>query len=175
MARIYKEWMVQEILKDLDGKSAAILAGFESIKACDMDNLRQNIRRMGANMRVVKNTLARIAFQQKGFDVEALEEHLRGTTALITSGDEVVEVLKLLKDFSKEHTGFFIKVGYVEERVLTREELEHLATLPPRPQLLAQLVGAMQSPIYGLAGALQGLLRGLVSCLDQIAKQKEKE
>jgi large subunit ribosomal protein L10 len=100
-----------------------------------------------------------------------LDKYLEGPTAVAFSPDPVA-VAKIMTEFAKAHTELEVKSGLLESKVVTAEQLKTLAKLPPKEVLIAQVLGGMQTPLYGFAGSLAGLLRKFVYALDQIREQK---
>ncbi len=95
-------------------------------------------------LQIVKNTLARRAV--KDSDFACLDEHLVGPLALAAAEDPVA-VAKVLSKFQKDNDVFAIKAGAMSGNLLSAEEIQRLASLPGREELLAKLVGTLQAPI----------------------------
>ena len=147
-----------------------ILANFIGMDTAQMNELKRQIREVGGNFMVVKNTLLRIALEDLGIPVA--EELLEGPTA-ISFGKDIAKVAKKLLDYSKETGLPQIKGAFVGPRLLKADEIEFLAKLPSRQELLGQLVGNLQAPIYGLVCVLGGIIRSLIYVLQARAKQLE--
>jgi large subunit ribosomal protein L10 len=124
----------------------------------------------GASLKVVKNTLAKIAAADAG--VEGLSELLQGPTAIAYCHGDPVRVAKTIQDFIKEKKKAAIRGGKLQRSMLTPADVETLAALPSREQLIARVVGAIASPLTGLANVLSGPIRGLVVVLAQVQEQK---
>ena len=99
-------------------------------------------------------------------------EHLNGPTAIAYSTEDPIAPAKILQDFADDGGKMFIKTGYMDGKILDADEVKALAKLPSREELLGKVVGSVQSPLYGLHGVLNGLLRGLAGTLSAIGKQK---
>jgi large subunit ribosomal protein L10 len=99
------------------------------------------------------------------------DKYLEGPTAIAFSADPVVAA-KILTEFAKSHKDLEIKTGLLDKKQVSVDGIKDLAKLPPKEVLLGQVLGAMQSPLYGLAGSLAGLMRKFVYALDQIREQK---
>ena len=95
-----------------------------------------------------------------------------GPTAIAYSTEDPIAPAKILQDFADDGGKMIIKTGYMDGKILGADEVKALAKLPSREDLLGKVVGSVQSPLYGLHGALNGLLRGLVGALSAIEKQK---
>ena len=119
---------------------------------------------------MVKNTLGKRASADAG--VDGLAELLAGPTAIAYVHGDPVKAAKTIQDFIKEKKKAAIRGGKLQRSVLTATDIEALAALPSREQLIAQMVGAIASPLYGLANVLAGPIRGLVIVLAQVQEQK---
>jgi len=128
------------------------------------------LRAAGVEYVVVKNTLALRALAEA--QINGLEAFLGGPTALVLGGSDPVAAAKVLSDFAKEHEKPAIKAGLVEGKAVTPEQVKQLAALPSKQELLAQLGGALQAPMAGFAGALNGLLYMMVGALEALHTQR---
>jgi large subunit ribosomal protein L10 len=161
---------VDEFSDLLSRAQSIVLADFTGLNVAAVSQLRRRCRAAGVEYKVVKNTLARRAVERAGIpDLSAL---LEGPSAwAVHPGDQVVAA-KVLVDFAKEHEVFKIRGGFVEGRVLTHKELVALAKLPGRDVLLAQVLGTLQAPMAGFAGALSAVLRGFATVVQAYAKKR---
>lgn len=161
---------VRELQDLLARASVAIATDYRGLTVADLTALRRRLRDGGVEFHVVKNTLARLAAQQAGRP--AYQELLSGPTALAVGFGDEVEAARILADHLRvSRLSLPIRGAVLSDRVLTPEEVESLATLPPRQVLVGMVVGGIQAPLAGLVFALNGLLGGLVRVLDGRAKQ----
>lgn len=168
-----KEEML-EMLKDKMGSSQLIvLADYKGINVDAITKLRKKMRESGSELKVAKNTITKIAAQELG--LEGVDPYLEGPTAIAFGYDDPVAPAKVLNDFIKEHKKLEIKCGILEGRIVESAQIKALANLPSREVLLAQVLGGMQAPMYGFAGALKGLQRNLVYVLNAIQEKKAQE
>jgi len=122
---------------------------------------------------VVKNTLARRALGDAQVEGGGgLESHLAGPTGLVLAGADPAAAAKVLADFAREFEKPAIKVGLVDGRAVTPDQVKRLASLPTRVELLAQLGGALQAPMAGLVGALNGVLMNMAGALEALRNQR---
>ena len=98
-----------------------------------------------------------------------------GSIAIAVSENDPVAPAKLLSTFIKENKILSIKAGYVDGKVMTAAEVEKLAALPSKEELVAKMLGSLNSPIAGLVNVLNGNVRGLVVALNAIKEQKEQQ
>lgn len=160
---------VEELKDKFDRSSAVILTDYRGLNVADITELRRKLKEQGIEYKVAKNTLTRIAI--KDFDYD-LDEFLEGPTAMAFSYEDPVAPAKALTDFAKIHKELEIKAGVVEGKVVSKDVISELAKMPPKEQLLASAVGAIQSPLYGIVGVMQGTLRNVVYTLQAIQDKK---
>ncbi len=165
-----KKEQVRQIRAWIQESKAQILVDYRHLNVREITDLRRQLRQSGAELRVVKNTLYRVAC---GGDLpEGLEPHLHGMTAIaFVTGDEAA-VAKALTDYIKQARKTEVKALLLGKRVYPAEMVDTLAKLPPREVMLAQFLGALQSPITGLVGTLSEIIGQFVRTLQAIADKK---
>jgi large subunit ribosomal protein L10 len=168
-----KQEMVTALATKLQRAPTVYVTDFTGLNVARITDLRRRLRAAGVEYLVVKNTLALRALGDAkvgggGGDGGGLEAHLSGPTALVLGGADPVGAAKVLTDFAREFEKPAIKVGLVEGKVVTAEQVKRLAALPPKTELLAQLGGALQAPLAGFAYALNGLLMNMVGALEAL-------
>lgn len=168
-----KAAVVDELKSLLAGAKAAMLADHKGLSVSELTELRKLLRQQSVALRVVKNSLARLATH--GTELQELGPHLVGPTAIaLGKGDPTVPA-KLLASYAKTKPTLQIKAGFVEGKVLGKQDALALAELPPREVLLAKLAGVVQSPLRGLAVALQGPLYSLLMVFTAMRQRREHE
>lgn len=171
MKRTDKEQFVSDFRSRLSESSVLYLADFSGLDVKSITALRRSLRQTGAEFLVVKNRLAKLALEE--LDLPDLREHLTGPTGFVLSTDEAVAPAKAIADFAKDHKDRPVfKVGVLDAKLLSADEIGRIATLPTRPQLEAQLAGVFQAPLANFVQALEGLLHELVGLLEAL---KEKQ
>lgn len=171
MARPEKVRMVEEIADRLKRSQAVVLTDYRGLDVKAITELRAKLREAGAELKVVKNTLTRLAAQS--VEIEGLDSYLEGPTAAAFSYSDAVAAAKVISDFAKAHDALQVKAGVLNGKVISAEEVVALAKLPSREELVAKVLWGLQSPIAGLVNVLNGPVRGLVYALEAIRKQKE--
>jgi large subunit ribosomal protein L10 len=146
-----------------------VLANYRGLSVGQLQQLRGNLRETNAEFTVAKNTLTRIAAERVGVEIPA--EHLEGPTALMFAYEDVVAPAKALNDFVRSSRVLELKVGVMEGHSLDRSQIEALASLPPREELLAKLVGLLASPMSRVVGVLGGPSRSMAYLLNARAEQ----
>ena len=170
MSKTERQATVESLTELLKGSPNVFVTDFSGLNVLRMTELRRRLRGAGVEYVVVKNTLARRALDAA--EVSGLSEHLAGPTALVLAGADPVGAAKVLADFARENEKPAIRVGLVEGKALSADQVKRLATLPSRPELLAQLGGAFQAPMAGFLGAMHGLLQMMVGALEALRTQR---
>lgn len=160
-----------EVLRNRFSNSRAIvLADFTGLTVAEVNELRRKCKSAKVEYSVVKNTLARIAARQA--NIEDLVQHFQGPVAVATSTVDSIAPVKVLDEFSKAVQKLSLKVGYLDGKIFNPRELKAVAALPPREVLLGQVIGAIQAPIAQIVWTVEGILRNLVSIIDQAAQKR---
>ena len=165
-----KQEMVSGLARKLRAAPTVYVTDFTGLDVARLTDLRRRLRKAGVEYVVVKNTLALRALAEA--QVAGLNDHLGGPTALVLGGADPVAPAKVLTDFAKEFEKPAVRAGLVEGRAITPDQVKQLASLPSKPELLAQLGGALQGPMAGFAGALNGLLYMMVGALGALHTQR---
>lgn len=136
--------MVAELRSVLQNAGAIVAAEYPGTTVSSFTRFRKAAREQGIYVRVVKNRLARLAVKDTPF--EALSAQMKGALVYGVSSDSVA-VAKMFKQFAKDNESVKIKAGAIPGHVLSAKEVDQLASLPSREELLATLVGTLQAPI----------------------------
>lgn len=173
MDRDVKMELVQRLKEQLKNVDTIFLCNFRGINVDTDTRLRRQLRENGSTYLVVKNTLAKWAFEDSDFS--QLNPHLVGNTAIAYNTNDTIGLAKLISKFVKEHEKFEFKAGIVEGKVIDLAQLQTLAELPPKEVLVAKLMFMLNFPVQGLVTALSGVLRNFAVVLDQIRTKKEQD
>ena len=171
MLRKEKQSLVEELHEQIKESRLVVLTTFSGLNVEKMTALRTSLRSAGSNYRVVKNTLMRRAAQETA--LKDLDEQFNGSSALVFAEGEPMEPCKVLKNFIKEHDAVSVKGGVLDEKAVSKEQIDAIASLPSREELLAKLLFVMKGPQQGLVNVLVGVPRKFLRVLDEILKQKE--
>jgi large subunit ribosomal protein L10 len=170
MSKTERQATVESLTELLKGSPNVFVTDFTGLNVLRMTELRRRLRGAGVDYVVVKNTLAQRAFAANG--VHALDEHLAGPTGLVLSGTDALAGAKVLTAFAREFEKPAVKIGLVDGRPVTPDQVKRLADLPPREVLLAQLAGYIQAPMAQFAGVMNGLLSQMVGALEALRAQR---
>jgi large subunit ribosomal protein L10 len=169
-ARPEKVAVVDEVRSQLARADAVIVTEYRGLKVKDLATLRRSIAPLGADYKIYKNTLVRIAADQCPDGFSGL---LVGPTALAFVEGDAAAVTKALREFSRANPLLLIKGGLLGNSVLGPEATGALADLPSREVLLARLAGALAAPMQTFAGLMAAVPRnfayGLAALRDERA------
>ncbi|MBV8363911.1 MAG: 50S ribosomal protein L10 [Candidatus Eremiobacteraeota bacterium] len=171
MATAKKEAAVGELKDRIAQAENLIFTNYAGLTVGDITRLRGELRKDGNSYAVVKNTLfARAAGEELA---QQLEAFLAGPTGIVFAGSDPVAPAKALKTFSDSVKPIEIKAAYIDGKIVDVAQVNALAALPPRIELIARLVGSIASPLRGLVTVLSGNQSGLVRVLNAIREQRE--
>jgi large subunit ribosomal protein L10 len=174
MNRTEKQTFVGDFREKIREAPVLYLTDFSGLDVKSMTVLRQRLRASGAEYLVVKNRLVKLAVAD--LDLPDISEALLGPTGVILGYEGIVEPAKAVRDFAKEHDDRPVfKLGVLDNKVVSAADIDRLAKLPPREQLLAELAGALEAPMAALASALEGKLQEMSGLLDALKEQKGGE
>ena len=163
---------VSELTEQIGKASNAFLIDFKGITVPQVTELRKQVRQANSGYVVVKNTLALIAL--KDSPIINMKEQFTGPTAIAFNATDAVVLAKALTKFAKDVPAVSFKGALLNGQVVPASEIQNIANLPSREELVAKLLYMLQSPIRGLVTVLQANIRNLAVVLDQVAKQKEQ-
>jgi large subunit ribosomal protein L10 len=166
-----KAQVISDLSEKVKGFQAAILTNYRGLNVEQINHLRQRLREEKISYHVVKNTLMRLA--SKGTDLEKLDNYFEGPTAIAISYGDPVLLAKILSEFIKTQPTLEIKVGLIQGKVASPEEVKALATMPSREVLLGQILGGIQGGANQLGAviytAIQQVLGIIQARVDQLA------
>ena len=173
MANPVKVEAVKELHDIFSKAKSAVVANYQGIDAQGITALRVHMRSRSVDFRVVKNTLARRAV--KDTVLEVLDEDFDGPISVVIGFDDAIAPAKALADFAKSGAPKAPDVicGVVEGKKVSSEEVQALADLPSREELISKMLSVFQGPTTNFARVFSSLLRKLVGTLDAIRDKKE--
>jgi large subunit ribosomal protein L10 len=169
--REQKEKDIAALKEELINTGNALVVSFKGLTVEKDWELRRAMREASLGYRVIKNTLGRLAVD--GTPLEPLKEHFIGMTAVAYSASDPVGLAKVLSNFAKDNAQLTFKAGVVEGRVINLKDIDTLAKMPSKEELISKLMFVLNSQAQRLATALNGVPRNLVVVINEIAKQKE--
>lgn len=171
--REQKEALVSSYQEGLAKAPHVFLMDYTGISVPEVTDLRNRLRETGSSYVVIKNRLARLAI--KGEALDELSDVLQGPVAAAYSDSDVVSLAKALTEFAKEVPALELKAGLVEGQRVDAEDIQQIASLPSREELMAKLLYLMQSPVERFVRSLADVTRQFVSVVDQVRAAKDSE
>lgn len=170
--KIQKKEIIRNLEEKIKKSKSIIFAGFNALTVKENEDLRNKLKAESSEYYVAKKTLLDLAFKNtkiEGLDVKSFD----GKIAAVFSYEDEIASAKIIGDFKKrkDNTVFFLG-GILDNKLLSKEEVESLSKLPSKTELYAKLVGSLNSPISGFVNALNGNLRNLVYVLKAIEEKK---
>ena len=154
-----KQLVIDEIKDKIQNSNSVVLFDYRGLHDSEIKELKLSLRQENSFYKVYKNTLMQRALNDLNIDIS---EHLNGPSALAYSEDQIAPI-KVIANFMKKHPAIMLKVGLVDSKITSKEELEKLSTIPSREGLLTML-----------AAGMLGIPKDLAICLDLYSKQLEE-
>jgi large subunit ribosomal protein L10 len=171
VSKAKKTEQVEKLGKDLKNVSNVVVATYSKLTVAQDYELRKALRGAGAKYQVVKNTLVERA--AKGSKIEEALKSLAGVTSIAYTTGDPVAMAKALQKYAKDTPEFTFKAGVVEGRVVTIKEIEALATMPSKDELMAKLLFLINAPAQRLVTAMNAVGRNLAVVVDQGVQQNK--
>ena len=169
--REQKQRDLDALAEQFQAASAGMLIGFNKLTVAKDQELRNSLRAAGIRYSVVKNTLARKAAE--GTPFEGAAEHFKGVTALALAEGDPVRLSKTISKFVKDNPEVFsFKAGVVEGRVIALRDVEAIATLPSKEELIAKVLFLINAQAQRLVTVISAVPRNLAVVVKQIGEQK---
>ena len=167
-----KEAIVQEMTEKFSEARSIFLADFTGVDVNTITELRKKFREANVEYRVVKNTLAKRSFEKAG--LADINEYLTGVNSYAISYDDPTLPIKVVEKLKKDLDGKFrIKAALFEGKLVREDQIDAIATLPTKPEMLGQLVGMLQSPLTKFAATLNASMTKLVGVLKALEDAKK--
>lgn len=166
-----KKQIVAEVAEVASRAVSVVAADYRGLTASQMTKLRSNARQANVNLRIVRNTLARIAL--KGTEFEAINTSLTGPIILAFASDEPGATARLMRDFAKENENLDVKAISLGGQVYDKSQLDAIAKLPTKSEAIARLLSVMQAPISKLVRTMAEPHAKLVRTLAAVRDTKQ--
>lgn len=167
-----KQAIVTEVNETAGKALSAVMADYRGVSVDGMTQLRKQAREAGVQVRVIRNTLAKLAFE--GTDFECMKDALLGPNILAFSLEDPGAGARVFKDFAKENAAFEIKALSVGGKLLPAEQIDTLAKLPTREQALATLMAVMLAPVTKLARTFNDIPGRATRVMAAVRDQKQQ-
>jgi large subunit ribosomal protein L10 len=167
--KVQKEKVVQDLKENFAKSALAVVTDYRGLSMTEMTELRKRLYKIKADYKVAKNTLIKIATKDTPFS--GLESLLEGPSAVLLSSGDPSESTKTIVEFFKEIEKGDLKGGFYDGKLLSKEELKVLATLPSKEVLLGQIAGLLTANVGSIAGCLESLIRDIALLAEEVAKK----
>jgi large subunit ribosomal protein L10 len=172
MPTIEKEQILQDTSTRIQDVRGIYLADFSGMSVEKLSLLRKKCREQGVQFRVIKNTLLKRAFNDRG--ITALDDHLVGPTGLVFSPSSETAPAKILADFAKEHERPRIKAAVLDGKLFDDKQVAQLASLPSYEVMLSQVLSTIIAPMTTFLAAIDATLRLPAIMADVLEREKSK-
>ena len=170
MPNVKNQETLAVIKEELSNAGAVWVVDYCGLTVKEVQELRRSVREAGASMKVYKNTVMRIALSEA--ELPTLDDMLHGPSAFVFAGEDVAAAAKAVKNFAKSNDKLEIKGGLMEGKAVTAAEVEAIASLPSREELLAHIAAAINGVAKALAVCVNGVPQGLAQVTKAVADQK---
>lgn len=171
MNRNEKSDIVSEVKEMIDNSTGIFLTNYSGNNVEDISDLRTAFRKEGVKYKVFKNTLFKRALEETG-KYDKLSDHLVGMTGFAFASENPIAPAKIIKKYIDNNKKLSLKGCYVEDEYFDGSELNKLASIPSKNELVASILGSIMAPASGIVGAINAVMRDLVSVIDEISKTK---
>ena len=169
-----KKQLINEMQDWMSKCTVAISTDFSNLSVTEMTDLRQALKKLGINYKVVKNTLGLLAAEEAGR--VGFKEIISGPTGIAYGFDEPADLAKIIfKAANNKGSVLQIKGGIIDGKVYSSDEIEKLSKLPSRDQLIATLLMKFQTPIYGLVNSLDSPVSSLARVIQARINQEQNK
>jgi large subunit ribosomal protein L10 len=163
---------VKELTEVLSRSKVVIGADYRGLKVSEITNLRRQLRDAGIELHVIKNTLFLRAAEAAG--MPELIELAEGPTALVIGFDDPIAPVKTVVEYQRTaRNTFAARKAFLDGEIIPANRLSQLATLPPKEVLLAEIAGAIQSPITTFAYLIQATIQEFAGLVDALSQREE--
>ena len=171
MNRNEKSDIVSEVKEMIVKSTGIFLTNYSGNNVEDISDLRNAFRKESVKYKVFKNTLFKRAVEETG-KYDKLSDHLVGMTGFAFAGDNPIAPAKIIKKYLDNNKKLSLKGCYVEDEYFDGSELNKLASIPSKNELVASILSSIMAPASGIVGAINAVMRDLVSVIGEISKTK---
>lgn len=165
-----KSEIIAEAKELIERSTAVYVADYSGVNVADISELRNQFRKEGVTYKVFKNTLFIRALAETG-KYSKLADNLEGMSGFAFAFDNPVAPAKIIKKYFDANKKFSLKGCYIETEFYSGNQLDQLATLPTKADLIAGILSSINAPASGIVGSINAVFRDLVSVIDQISKK----
>ena len=171
MKKEEKGEVIEEIKELISNSTSMFLVNYSGVNVADINKLRAEFRKEGINYKVLKNTLFKKALEQTG-SYDKFNSQLVGMIGVAFVSENFVSAAKIIKKYFDEKQKFSFKGCYIESTFYGSEQLNTIASMPTKNEIMSGIVGSIAAPATGIVGAINAVIRDLVSVIDEISKKQ---
>ena len=171
MKKEEKGEIIEQIKTLVQNSSAMFLVNYSGVNVADINKIRSDFRKDGVTYKVFKNTLFKKALEQVG-GYEKLNEQLIGMIGIAFSGENFVAPAKIIKKYFDDKQKLSFKGCYIESAFYGADQLNTIASMPTKEEIMSGIVGSISAPASGIVGVINAVIRDLVSVIDEVGKKK---
>lgn len=174
VGRLVKEAAVKELSERLSQRPDFLVTAIKRLPAVEADSLRQKLFTSQARLVMIKQTLGKRMMDQ--LNLSSVTELFEGSVGLVLPGEEILPAAKVIVEFIKTHEEqLAVRGAFIDGMLFDKRRVEELASLPPKPVLLAQVVATIESPIADVIFTLERLIGDVIWAADQAATKRPAE
>lgn len=173
MTKTEKEQVIAEVTEKIKNADSIFITDFSGLTVDKTTILRNKFRAAGIEYVVVKNTLAKRSFEAVG-GYDGLYESLKYETAIAFGKEDLSAPARIIKEFNKDSEKPKLKAAFIDGEVFGADQLEYLAALPTKEQLIARALGSINAPASNLVGVMSAVIRNLMYGIQQVAEKQNK-
>ncbi|RVU98072.1 50S ribosomal protein L10 [Coriobacteriales bacterium OH1046] len=162
--------MLEKVNGSIDASKGMFVVDYRGLTVKETQEFRRSLRAVGAEMKVYKNNIVKIALKEK--NLPALDDMLEGTCAYVFFKNDPVDAAKTIKTSTEKLKKVQFVGGIADGKALSADQAKAYADLPSHDELIAQLLYVLAAPLSGIASVCAGPARGLVTALKAIEDQK---
>ncbi len=171
MKKSEKVEIIEKIKELVSNSSGIFLVNYSGVNVADINKLRASFRKEGVTYKVLKNTLFKKALEQIG-GYEKFNDQLVGMIGVAFAGENFVAPAKIIKKYFDETGKLAFQGCYLDNSFYGANQLDVLASMPTKEEIMSSIVGSIAAPASGIVGAINAVMRDLVSVIDEVGKKK---
>ncbi len=171
-SRSRKHKLSGEIAEKFLASSSVFITQYKGLSVGAMSELRTELRKCDSRFQVVKNSSVIKAFENTATELSDLTDQFKGATAVVFCKGDPAQAAKAMVDFRKIHPSLVIKKGRVDSNIVSAKEVEQIAALPSREELLGQIVGSLVSPHRAILGCIEAMPREILGLVNALKETK---
>jgi len=171
-SRSRKHELRGELAEQFLNSSSVFITQYQGLSMGDLTELRTELRKCDSRFRIVKNRVVKKALEQDASELAELSDQFTGATAVVFCKGDPAQAAKAMVDFKKTHPDLVIKKGRVDNNIVSAKEVEQIAALPSREELLGKIVGSLVSPHRAILGCVQALPREILGLVNALKETK---